>query len=160
MKTNTREYCKKYAFLCALFGAALSLTGCIVALPPAVQAASLALDGVSYLTTGKSVTDHAISGITAQDCAMMRALQGDAICTDVRDTEMALATGAQSNAEQGPRADEAADGIVSAAEDGTFQTFHGNLAQPGGDDPDEVLNSTKMMDLEFIMATTTPQPTL
>jgi len=77
--------CRKYLFKSAKFsglaGLALSLSGCIVALPPAVQVASLALDGVSYLTTGKSVTDHAISAVTEQDCAMTRALKGEDICS-------------------------------------------------------------------------------
>lgn len=54
------------------------LAGC--ALPPAITVASLAADGVSYLTTGKSTTDHAISAITQEDCALVRAVKEEAIC--------------------------------------------------------------------------------
>jgi len=57
-----------------------SLSGCLAILPPAVQLASLALDGVSYAATGKSVTDHALSGLTDQDCAMIRVLKGQDVC--------------------------------------------------------------------------------
>ena len=54
----------------ALIGLPLLLGGC--GLPPALTAASWALDGVSYLVSGKSVTDHAISEVAAQDCALFR----------------------------------------------------------------------------------------
>ncbi len=48
----------------------LFLTGC--AIPPAVTIASLVLDGVSYVSTGKSTTDHAISAFANEDCALLR----------------------------------------------------------------------------------------
>ncbi len=54
------------------------LTGCAV--PPAVTIASFVADGVSYAATGKSTTDHAISAIARQDCALLRAVQEEAIC--------------------------------------------------------------------------------
>jgi len=50
-------------------------------LPPAVSSASLAADGVSYVTTGKSVSDHGISVATGNDCALMRPVfTGKAMC--------------------------------------------------------------------------------
>ena len=59
--------------------AALLPEGC--ALPPAVTLASLAADGVSYATTGKSVSDHGISAATGNDCALMRPVfTGKALC--------------------------------------------------------------------------------
>ncbi|HEV2550731.1 MAG TPA: SPOR domain-containing protein [Stellaceae bacterium] len=59
--------------------AALLPAGC--ALPPAVTLASLAADGVSYATTGKSVSDHGISAATGNDCALMRPVfTGKAMC--------------------------------------------------------------------------------
>jgi SPOR domain len=58
---------------------ALFPAGC--ALPPAVTLASLAADGVSYATTGKSVSDHGISAATGNDCALMRPVfSGKAMC--------------------------------------------------------------------------------
>ena len=57
----------------------LVLGGC--ALPPAVTLASLAADGVSYVTTGKSVSDHGMSVATGNDCALMRPVfTGKAMC--------------------------------------------------------------------------------
>ena len=50
-------------------------------MPPAVSLASLAADGVSYVTTGKSVSDHGISVATGNDCALMRPVfTGKAMC--------------------------------------------------------------------------------
>jgi hypothetical protein len=53
------------------------LTGCA---SPAIMIASQMVDGVSYLATGKSTTDHALSGALDEDCALHRALDGAAVC--------------------------------------------------------------------------------
>jgi len=65
-------------YLWVLFPALLS--GC--GLPPAVMIASYAADGVSYVATGKSVSDHGISEVTGRDCAVWRIIKGDPICKD------------------------------------------------------------------------------
>ncbi len=62
------------------------LSGC--GLPPAVMIASYAADGVSYVATGKSVSDHGISEVTGRDCALWRVIKGQAICRD-EPTELA-----------------------------------------------------------------------
>jgi hypothetical protein len=64
----------------AVVGLSLLLTGC--GLPPAIVAFSYAMDGVSYASSGKSVTDHALSAAIEQDCAMFRAIQGRDICRE------------------------------------------------------------------------------
>lgn len=64
----------------AMIGLPLLLGGC--GLPPALTAASWAIDGVSYLVSGKSVTDHAISEVAQQDCALFRVVQDREICAD------------------------------------------------------------------------------
>ncbi len=56
----------------------LLVAGC--ALPPAYSLASFAADGISYVATGKSTTDHALSIVAGEDCAMLRALKEEAIC--------------------------------------------------------------------------------
>lgn len=57
----------------------LLAAGCAV--PAAVTVASLAADGVSYVATGKSVTDHGISAATGEDCALLRpVLQDKPVC--------------------------------------------------------------------------------
>ncbi|MCZ6744600.1 MAG: hypothetical protein O7D31_07990 [Alphaproteobacteria bacterium] len=63
------------------------------ALPAAFTIASLAADGISYVTSGKSVTDHALSVVANEDCAMWRALQARPICRD-RDAPATLVAAA------------------------------------------------------------------
>ncbi len=62
----------------AILLAPFLLAGC--ALPPAVTWASLSADGISYIATGKSTTDHAVSAIAHEDCALHRGLKDEAIC--------------------------------------------------------------------------------
>ncbi|GGF74610.1 hypothetical protein GCM10011332_30860 [Terasakiella brassicae] len=54
------------------------LSGC--AAPPALQILSLALDGISYITTDKTLTDHGLSALTQKDCKLLRSLQDQEIC--------------------------------------------------------------------------------
>lgn len=58
----------------------MTLSGCLVSVPIAV--AKVAIDGVSYIATGKSTTDHALSGLSGQDCALHRVLAGNDVCTE------------------------------------------------------------------------------
>jgi hypothetical protein len=44
--------------------------------------ASLAISGASMATTGKSVSDHAISAVAQRDCRMWRIIQGSPICRE------------------------------------------------------------------------------
>jgi hypothetical protein len=59
----------------------LALGACSV--PPAMQIASWIANGFSYLTTNKSVSDHGISLVSGQDCALHRGLTGDEVCHEV-----------------------------------------------------------------------------
>ncbi len=52
------------------------------ALPASFSIASVAIDGISYATSGKSVSDHALSAVANEDCAMWRALKARPICRD------------------------------------------------------------------------------
>jgi len=61
----------------------LLVSGC--ALPPVVGAVAYLLDGASYIETGKSVTDHALSEVAGEDCAMWRLLKGELICQGPKD---------------------------------------------------------------------------
>ena len=65
--------------------ATTALSGC--ALPPAVTAVSVALDGVSYVSSGRSVTDHALSVVAAQDCMLLRVVEGEWVCRDFAEGE-------------------------------------------------------------------------
>ncbi len=54
-----------------------TLAGCA---SPALFVASQAASGVSYLATGKGTTDHVISAALEEDCALHRAIRGNAVC--------------------------------------------------------------------------------
>jgi len=69
----------------AVFGGLL-LSGC--ALPVPIQIASWALDGLSLLTTEKSITDHGISMVAQQDCALWRGVSEGSVCRE--DDPMAI----------------------------------------------------------------------
>ncbi|CCQ74159.1 SPOR domain-containing protein [Magnetospira sp. QH-2] len=77
----------------------LLVGGC--ALPMSVRIATWAVDGISYLATEKSLSDHMLSAVTEQDCAVWRGIKGDDICIDTSDeiqvaaVEVAKATGEQ-----------------------------------------------------------------
>ncbi|MGE5146245.1 MAG: SPOR domain-containing protein [Candidatus Eiseniibacteriota bacterium] len=56
------------------FALASALAGCVGVVPPAVTIASYAVDTVSYIATGKTTTDHALSGVADEDCVLLRAV--------------------------------------------------------------------------------------
>lgn len=58
--------------------AAFMLFGC--AAPVAVTVAGVAADGASYATTGKSITDRALSAATGQDCSALGVLDDGVLC--------------------------------------------------------------------------------
>jgi hypothetical protein len=78
-------------FLIAI-GLVFGLGGCVVgAIPPAVTVASYAVDGVSYIATGKSLTDHAISEVAGEDCVLIRAAVLEDPCRERVQPDSALA---------------------------------------------------------------------
>lgn len=50
--------------------------------PAAVTVASYGADGVSYIETGKSTTDHFASMVSKKDCAFWRVLRSEKICRE------------------------------------------------------------------------------
>ncbi|MEQ9334981.1 SPOR domain-containing protein [Thalassobaculum sp.] len=58
----------------------LALGGC---LPLPITIATTAFSGISYLTSGKSTTDHVLSATMEQDCALTRPVFGEPFCRDV-----------------------------------------------------------------------------
>ena len=59
----------------------LVLTGC--GLPPAITIVSYALDGMSLFSTGKTVSDHALSVAMKQDCKVWRVVNEQSVCRDL-----------------------------------------------------------------------------
>jgi hypothetical protein len=64
----------------AIFTIPIALGGC--ALPIAVSVASYTFDAFSYAVEGKSVSDLAISNVVGEDCSVLRAVGGNAVCHD------------------------------------------------------------------------------
>jgi hypothetical protein len=74
--------------LVLLSGAALSGCGLI---PPAVSIASFVADAFSYVVSGKSVSDHGLSMVMQEDCAVLNFVQGEAICAPGPHPEIQMA---------------------------------------------------------------------
>ncbi len=72
----------------APFALLLALGGC--GAPTALTIAAFAVDGLSWVSTGKGTADHVLSASTNKDCRVTRALQGKPICAN---TQVAFATG-------------------------------------------------------------------
>ena len=49
-------------------------------MPVGFSAASWAIDGASYIATKKSLTDHGISFVAGQDCALYRLITDTNVC--------------------------------------------------------------------------------
>lgn len=64
-----------------LIVSALLLSGCAV-IPPIVSIAAWGLDGIVFVATDKTVTDHAISTVAQKDCAIFRGIMGKKVCRD------------------------------------------------------------------------------
>ncbi len=80
----------------------LFLAACAAPLP--LKIASWAIDGLSYLSTGKSVADHGISAIAKKDCALWRTVKGEQVCTDLVDRDAVAVAEADSAAPKIPDA--------------------------------------------------------
>ncbi len=62
------------------------------ALPLPLQLAAWTADGISYLMTSKSMSDHGLSAAVGQDCAVHRVVTEGAICREEADSETVLAS--------------------------------------------------------------------
>jgi hypothetical protein len=76
---------RTFWWLCVLSFLPLLVSGC--ALPVGVVIASYAADGVSYVATGKSVTDHGLSMAAGHDCALLRPIFRQKSICDTGETE-------------------------------------------------------------------------
>ena len=78
----------------AIMAFIIPMGGCFGIDPVTYTSAKLAIDGISYLATGKGTTDHAISVAVGQDCNMLRVFSRErAICEQwTDDTTPTIAT--------------------------------------------------------------------
>ena len=67
---------------CAVIAVSAGGSAAVVQAAQVLDAAKLGADIVSGATTGKTLTDHAISYITDQDCSMFNLAEGESICSD------------------------------------------------------------------------------
>ncbi|MCG8511197.1 MAG: SPOR domain-containing protein [Rhodospirillales bacterium] len=96
--------------LCLLF-----LQGCFLPIP--IRVATWAVNGISYATTQKSLTDHAVSEVAEKDCATWRVLKGESVCRDIEEAPVVLADADVDADTKAPDAVEAEDiGTVAVAE--------------------------------------------
>jgi hypothetical protein len=51
------------------------------ALPMPTKVTGFVLEGVSLMTTKKTIADHGVSAFFGRDCSLVRAVSGDDICT-------------------------------------------------------------------------------
>lgn len=47
-----------------------------------MQIVSLAVNGISYMTSGKSAADHGISAVVQKDCSMIRLVRAESVCNE------------------------------------------------------------------------------
>lgn len=73
------------------------LSGCAV--PVAVSVATLVADGISYVTTEKSLADHGLSMMSGDDCAMYRLITTGYVCHSNEPETLAIADNAESPAD-------------------------------------------------------------
>jgi hypothetical protein len=102
-------------------------TGCAPILPPAVMIASQALDGISYITTGKSGTDHILSAALEEDCAIHRVVTGGAVCQPETDGDVAAAS-----LSEDPAVDDDPQ-FAEESEPGTAANDSSTAPRPGGE---------------------------
>ena len=115
--------------LTVLGTSALLLGGC--ALPVPIQVASWALDGFSYLTTEKSVTDHGLSILAQKDCAVLRGLLDDGeICRDNDDAQTLLADRGPGNGFTATDETEELAALGDVEQLANFETAAGEPAAP------------------------------
>lgn len=103
-------------------------------LPPAIVAFSYAVDGFSYASSGKGMSDHVLSAAIDQDCAMFRAIQGKEICHDnpPLDGDVVIASAAE-------MPEEAEDGLAQSLGIDTG-AMRGPLAAMADPDPATLIN--------------------
>ncbi len=78
------------ALILVLCAVALSNCAAVAAIPPVVSYLSTGATVVSYVATGKGTSDHVLSAIAAQDCALHRALTQGRVCSEERDQVVML----------------------------------------------------------------------
>ncbi len=96
------------------------------AMPVPLRVTSWVLDGIAYLATEKSVTDHGISLVAQQDCALWRGFIGEQICRSEDGTAITVA------AAEGPASGFGAETGAALAGSGSDDRTLATLAPAAG----------------------------
>ncbi|MEQ8195938.1 MAG: hypothetical protein RIB59_15765 [Rhodospirillales bacterium] len=113
------------------------LGGC--ALPTSVQIASWAIDGISYLATKKSMTDHGISLVREQDCALWRMVKQEEVCVNYPDAATAIAENEETpdGGQQAIRVASLDDSVIAPSEQAEQPGQPGQVeSRPQSQEPD------------------------
>ena len=113
METGSRWKAKRYLVLLCPF----LVSACALPLP--IQIASWTMDGLSFLITDKSVSDHGISMVMGEDCALYREFTEGQVCRTDGDAATLVA-----EADDAPLASDVTPD-VTAEELASFETAAG-----------------------------------
>ena len=98
------------------------LSGCALPLP--VRVATWAIDGISYIATKKSITEHGISFLAKKDCSILRGVTQEYFCIDGAPSATAFAAlEGGDGAETGTLGDDAEFAVKSLADVDTLDSF-------------------------------------
>jgi hypothetical protein len=116
MASRSFGICLRIAFVSML---GTWLAGC--GLPPAVAIMSTAADGFSFIATGKSFSDIALSAMTDKDCAVFRIVTNNEICREAVDDKRPARVIVSSDVGTGFAA-------VDESSDSFYMLRHGDMA--------------------------------
>ncbi|MBT6095485.1 MAG: hypothetical protein HOH04_11430 [Rhodospirillaceae bacterium] len=120
-------------------------------LPVGIQIASLVADGVSYMTTDKTLTDHGISAVTQKDCALWRTVEGKDICRNDADSDIVQT--ALADTESVDASDDLPEQVALAA------GGENNTNVPTGQKTDDLLSEKRVVVPAPVKPATTPATT-
>ena len=84
MKINYPSIARQNRWCLFIVLCSVPLAGCI-SIPPILDYASWAISSITYMTTSKGLSDHAISSVMKRDCSLLRVLLLKPICIPVNE---------------------------------------------------------------------------
>jgi len=80
LATTPRFYTPRLWLVPALLS--VTLLGTVACAPPPLALATLTIDNLSYMVSGKSVSEHLLSEASDRDCSFGHIFQGEKVCVD------------------------------------------------------------------------------
>ena len=115
---------------CVIAGSLLMLLNGCASLPPIIQYANMAMSGITYVSTGKGPSDHAISYVAKKDCSLFRILLLKPVCTEVTaDTNKSLIA----RLAEFLRSRSSTETVINAPGDGIALNVQGGTGAPADD---------------------------